>query len=92
MKFRTATFLWERFSKKSKDDNASLDKSRLKVEIERVCGKYLEVTDDLIEFEVRESDLDNVISIIETNMINRYDIFQVNKTLFSARLKEVDLI
>lgn len=80
------------WKKRGRKQNSNLDKNRIKVEIESHCEQYLDSTNDILEFEVKEDDLDYVLTIVETEQINRYDIFQIDRTLFGAKLREVDLI
>lgn len=77
---------------KNKDSTAHLQKSRIKVEIETLCDSKLVYTGDMIQFEIDEKNLDYVISIVETGMISKYDIVQLDRTVFGATLKEVDLL
>lgn len=81
-----------RTSNRNTDLNRNLDKNRIKVEIENYCNQYLETSEDLFQFEVDPRDLDYVVSIVENGLISRYVIFQMDKTLFGAKLKEVELV
>ena len=92
MKSKTLTHFASRFSKGNKDSNMNLDKNRVKVEIENICSQHLESGDDVLQFEVNEKDLDFVVSILETGLISKYEIYQVDRTLFNASLREVDLL
>jgi hypothetical protein len=92
VKSKTLAYLWGRISSRKANVNKNLDKNRVKVDIENICGKYLQSSDDILEFEVDPKDLDYVVSIVEMGLISRYDIFQIDRTLFGAKLKEVELI
>jgi len=92
MKSKIISHLLERNFDRKKESNKNLDRSRIKVEIENMCEKYLESSNELLEFEVHPRDLDHVVSIVESEAISKYDVFQIDKTLFGAKLKEVELI
>lgn len=92
MKSKTLSHLLGKTSSKSKDSNSNLDKNRIKVEIENCCNEYIKTGDEVLHFEVNPKDLDFVVSIVESNLITKYYIFQVDRTIFGARLQEVDFI
>lgn len=92
MKSRTLTYLLSKTTNKNAESTRNLDKNRIKVEIENACDTHLKDVNDIFQFEVNEKELDYVISIVESGLITKYDIFQDDRTIFNARLKEVELI
>ena len=92
MKSKTLSYLLGKTSNRNKDATNNLDKNRIKVEIENMCNEYLKTSDELLQFEVSDRDLDFVVTIVETGLISKYDIFQMDRTLFGAKLKEVEFM
>ncbi|PGF05104.1 hypothetical protein [Bacillus toyonensis] len=92
MKSKTLTLLFQKLNSKDTESAKNLDKNRIKVEIENACELHLNEASEVFQFEVNPKELDHVITIIELGLINKYDIFQVERTIFNARLREVDLM
>lgn len=88
---RTFKILKQRLSRKDVDFNANLDRNRVKTEIDNYCIEYLKDSGDILKFEVNIRDLDHVVAIIESNELSKYEIFQIDKTIFGVQLKEIEL-
>lgn len=86
-------YLKEKYSKSHNNETQDLiNKQRVKNKIIAECDKYLIDTDDELTFEVRGKDLQYaVIVIVEEPLVSKYIITQLSETLFSARLRELEL-
>ena len=88
MKSKTLTLLFQKLNNKDTESAKNLDKNRIKVEIENACELHLNEASEVFQFEVNPRELDHVITIIELGLINKYDIFQVDRRLFNVRVRE----
>lgn len=84
-------YLKERYTK-PKTNQALLAKQRVKNSILSVCDTNLVDADDVLTFEVLGTDLQYAVSVIvEEPLKSKYEINQISETLFTAKLREVDL-
>lgn len=88
--------LLDYFRSRVKKDNSSSDdemkKTKVKNAISDLCDRYLKDVDDVFKFEVLPSDLPYAVMVIEEEPLkSKYYITQVDKTLFEAVLKELEL-
>lgn len=76
----------------SSETKDMMQKQRVKNGILSVCDKHLQDTEELLTFEVRPSDLQYVAEILDEEPLkSKYQIIQVSETLFTARLRELEL-
>lgn len=69
-----------------------MQKQKVKNGILNVCDSKLKDTDELLTFEVLPSDLQYVAEVIDEEPLkSKYQIVQVSETLFTARLRELEL-
>lgn len=69
-----------------------MQKQKVKNGILNVCDNYIDSSDELLTFEVLPSDLQYVAEILEEEPLkSKYQIIQVSETLFTAKLREMEL-
>ena len=83
-------------SKYIKNDSSEtkdlMQKQKVKNGILNVCDSKLKDIDELLTFEVLPSDLQYVAEVIDEEPLkSKYQIIQVSETLFTARLRELEL-
>lgn len=60
--------------------------------IDNLCTKYLQNADDVFRFEVIGDDLAYAIIVIdEEPLVNKFVIYQIEETIFEARLRHVQI-
>lgn len=70
-----------------------LDKNRTRSSIESMLEEHLKNPGEVLVFEALPNALDHTISVIEEPPLNiKYDIVQIDETLFQASLKEIDIL
>ncbi len=76
----------------SSETKELMQKQKVKNGILNVCDSKLKDTDELLTFEVLPSDLQYVAEVIDEEPLkSKYQIVQVSETLFTARLRELEL-
>ena len=86
------TAIAEKFSKKDKTSLERYNYNNIRASIENMCGKYLVNAGDILVFEVNPELLDATIDCLEgTKFQDKYEFAQVEETLFSVRLREIEL-
>lgn len=76
----------------SSETKDMMQKQRVKNGILNVCDKHLYDTEELLTFEVLPSDLQYVAEILDEEPLkSKYQIIQVSETLFTAKLRELEL-
>lgn len=69
-----------------------MQKQKVKNGILNVCDNYIDSSDELLTFEVLPSDLQYVAEILDEEPLkSKYQIIQVSETLFTAKLREMEL-
>ena len=80
------------FKGDSSETKDLMQKQKVKNGILKVCDEHLDTTDELLTFEVLPSDLQYVAEILDEEPLkSKYQIIQVSETLFTARLRELEL-
>lgn len=82
-----------RFKKDEYDDYEEQKlKNKVKLDISKTCEDNLSDTEDYVTFEVLPKALPYAVTVIEEEPLkSKYVITQIDKTLFHAVLREVDL-
>lgn len=84
--------LFSMFFKKKKNNNALLEKNKVRSTIENMCKEYLVDFDDVLTFEALPTALDNTLAVItEPELNEKYEFYQEDETIFCARLRELDV-
>lgn len=85
--------LTTKFLKKEKKSSTLLEKNKVRSAIENICKEYLVDFDDVLTFEALPNALDNTIAVITEKELNsKYEFIQEDETIFSVRLRELDII
>ena len=70
-----------------------IDKNRTRSSIENMLIEHLKNPGEVLTFEALPNALDYTISVIEEPPLNiKYDIVQIDETMFQASLKEIDIL
>lgn len=82
-----------RLSKQDKSTTQDMmEKSKVKNAVRDLCDTHLEEAGDVFIFESSSKDLPHVLSIItEEPLVSKYNIIQISPTLFSVKMKEIEL-
>lgn len=89
---KTAELLIKKLTTKENVGGVRMENKRVTAGIEQMLQKYLQNSDDSLVFEASESSLDATLAVIDVPPLSlTYDIIQIDKTLFEARLKEVEM-
>ena len=85
-------YLVDRFLRnKNSETKEMMQRQKVKNAIQRVCDDKLTDINDILTFEVAESDLQYATEVImEEPIVTKYEIDQVSSSLFKAKLREVD--
>lgn len=85
--------LKENMSKKDNSSSERLERNRVRATIETMCEDRLKDSSDILTFEALPSAINDVISVLEEPVLQeKYDFVQISETLFSIRLKELDIM
>ena len=86
-------YLKEKYTKSHNSEVQELmNKQRVKNSILSLCEAHLEDPGDSLTFEVVGKDIQYaVVAIVEEPIVSRFDIAQIDETLFTASLKELEL-
>ncbi len=69
-----------------------MQKQKVKNGILRVCEKCIKDSDEILTFEVLPADLPYVSEIVDEEPLkSKYEIMQISDTLFTAKLRELEL-
>jgi hypothetical protein len=80
-------------SQKKKRGSSRLDRNRARATIEEICKEHLRDSGDVLIFEALPAVLDSVVSVIEEPPLStKYDIMQIDETIFQVSLKEIDIM
>ena len=70
-----------------------MTKSKVKNTLVQLCDQHLTQAGQVFTFEASQADLPYVISVIEEEPLkSKYNIYQVDETLFEVSLKELDIM
>lgn len=93
MALKSIDILKQTLSQKNKHNSNRLERNKARATIEDMCDNYLKSPDDVLTFEVLPNALDSVLSVIEIPPLStKYDIMQMDETLFQISLKEIDIL
>lgn len=83
----------DKYSKQDKSATQDMmEHSKIKNAVCDACDAHLKVAGEEFQFEVSSKALPHVVSVIlEEPLRSKYDIVQISPTMFSARLKEIEL-
>lgn len=86
-------YLKERFFSDERGNAVDLkDKASVRNAIASLCENYLKNVDDELIFEVVGKDLYYALDVVGVEpLTNRFEIYQIDNSLFIARLKGVDV-
>lgn len=80
------------YKKNVSNSEDNMNKTNVKNTISELCEEYLKDVGDVFTFEVLPKDLPYVVAVIDEEPLkSKYVINQINKTLFEAMLKEVEI-
>lgn len=87
---RSVRILLNRLTAKDTSKDYKYNTNRAKNDIDELCTQYLVDFDDVFVFEVSPSVLDIVVNVIDKEPLSlKYDIMQVDETLFRVMLKDL---
>lgn len=93
MSLKSIDILKQTLNQKNKHNSNRLEKNKARAKIESMCDEYLTEPDDVLTFEVLPNAIDSVLSVIEVPPLSiKYDIIQIEETLFQISLKEIDIL
>ena len=86
-------YLKEKYLKsRNSETKEHMHKQKVKNYILSMCDEHLEEANEEFIFEVIGKDLTYAVIVInEEPLFSKYEIMQISDTLFSARLREVEL-
>ena len=92
MALKSVPLIMDKFFKKDKQTSARLEKNRVRAALEVMLSEHLTDYEAVLTFEAKSNALDAVIELIEDpSLTDRFDFYQLDETLFQARLKEFDI-
>lgn len=81
-----------KYTKETSSAQDEMSKTIVKNSISLLCEEYLTDDEQVFIFEVLPKDLPYAVSVIDEEPLkSKYVINQINKTLFQAVLREVDM-
>lgn len=70
-----------------------MERSKVKNTLIQLCDKHLTEAGQVFTFEALPRELPHVIAVIEEEPLkSKYNIYQIEETLFEASLKELDFM
>lgn len=86
-------YIKDRYSKQDRSVTQDMmERTKVKNAICDTCDAHLTEAGTEFQFEVASKDLPHAVSVIlEEPLRSKYDIVQISPTIFSARLKEIEL-
>lgn len=82
----------QKYSKNDSKSDDQLIRTSVKNKISDLCEEYLKDAEDTFEFEVLQKELPYAVSVIyEEPLKTKYEINQIDKSLFVAKLREIEL-
>lgn len=86
-------YIKERYLRSDKSDVVDMmERTKVKNTINDLCSKYLKDAGDIFEFEVSKHDLTYAVEVVEEEPLkSMYEIYQISPTIFSAKLRGLDL-